>query len=91
MQEELMKQVLFLATIVAPIVTGLVEIVKRTVVLKNNYIPVVALVCGVLVGFLMQPLFPDVDLYLRLWAGGIAGMTSVGLYETTTTRTGLSK
>ena len=91
MQEELMKQVLFLATIAAPMVTGLVEIVKRTVVLKNNYIPLVALTCGVLVGFLMQPLFPDVDLYLRLWAGGISGMTSVGLYETATTRTGVTK
>lgn len=91
MGEELMVQVLFLSTLVAPVVTGLVEIIKRAVTLKNNYIPLVALVCGVAVGFLAQPIFPDVDLYLRMWAGGLAGMTSVGLYETTTKREGLSK
>lgn len=91
MGEELMVQVLLLSTVVAPVVTGLVEIFKRAVAFPTNYVPLVALVLGIVVGFVAQPIFPDVDLYLRLWAGGIAGMTSVGLYETTTTRTGTTK
>lgn len=91
MKEELMIQVLALATFVAPVVTGLVEIIKRAVTLKNNYIPLLALVVGVAVGFVAQPIFPDVDLYLRAWAGGLAGMTSVGLYEFGTKREGSTK
>lgn len=91
MAESLMIQMLALVTFVAPVVTGLVEIVKRAVTLKNNLIPLVALLVGVLVGFATQPIFPDVDLYLRLWAGGLAGMTSVGLYEFGTKREGTTK
>lgn len=91
MAEALMIQMLALVTFVAPVVTGLVEIVKRAVALKNNLIPLVALVVGVVVGFAAQPIFPDVDLYLRLWAGGLAGMTSVGLYEFGTKREGTTK
>lgn len=75
-----MEQVLLFATIISPIILALVELVKQTVKFPKNYVPLVALIVGLAVGFASQP-FTELDLVLRLWAGGIAGLSATGLFE----------
>lgn len=85
-----MEAVLLFATLIAPIILALVEVVKKTVNVKVNLLPVIALVLGLLVGFVAQP-FTDLDLVLRLWAGGLAGLTATGMFELVTNRFGTTK
>ncbi|WLD95445.1 holin [Alkalihalobacillus sp. AL-G] len=75
-----MEQVLLFASVMAPIVTGLTEVVKRTVHISKRYVSLVSLLIGIAVGLLAYPL-TDLDWVLRIWAGGIAGLAATGLYE----------
>lgn len=75
-----MAEVLIFATVIAPIILGLVELVKRTAGIPANFIPLVALFVGILVGYLGY-IFTDLDLAHRLWAGGLAGLAATGLFE----------
>lgn len=76
-----METVLLFATILAPIVVALVELIKRTATqFPSNFIPLMAFVVGVLVGLVAYP-FTDLDAVLRLWAGGFAGLAATGLFE----------
>lgn len=85
-----MEQVLIFATILSPIILALMEVVKRTVVIKNNFLPLIALIVGVFVGFIAQP-FTDLDVVLRLWSGGLAGLAATGLFELGAKRSGTTK
>ncbi|MFC4355292.1 holin [Chryseomicrobium palamuruense] len=75
-----MQDILIFATIVLPIVTALVELVKRSIILPKNIVPLIALVIGLLVGGVAYP-FSDLDLTMRLWSGGLAGLAATGLFE----------
>lgn len=90
MENEMMSQVLIFTTILAPIVLALVEVFKKAVKVPVNILPIVSLGIGLIVGIASSP-FTDMDLVLRLWAGGIAGLGGTGLYEVFRTREGESK
>ncbi len=75
-----MEQVIMFATVLAPIVTALVELVKKTVNIPKKYVPALSLVIGLGVGVVAQP-FTDLEIVLRLWAGGFAGLGGTGLFE----------
>ncbi|SES02422.1 holin [Salipaludibacillus aurantiacus] len=75
-----MQEVLMLATIIAPVVTGVVQGIKKTGFLNKQFAPLVAIIIGLLLGAAAFP-FADVDMAERLWAGGISGLASVGLFE----------
>ncbi|WP_117168885.1 holin [Paraliobacillus sediminis] len=75
-----MEQVLIFATVLLPIVTALVELVKKTVNLPKNIVPAVSFVVGIAIGAVAYP-FSDLDLIMRLWAGGFAGLAGTGLFE----------
>lgn len=75
-----MTSVLIFATILAPIVLAMVELIKRTGNVKKNYIPLIAFAVGIFIGFAATP-FTDLDMVLRLWAGGLAGLSATGLFE----------
>ncbi|GAA5416186.1 hypothetical protein Pryu01_01218 [Paraliobacillus ryukyuensis] len=75
-----MEQVLIFATVLLPIVTSLVELVKRTVNIPKNIVPMISLVVGLAVGAASYP-FTDLELIMRLWAGGFAGLAGTGLFE----------
>jgi hypothetical protein len=77
-----MEQVLIFATILVPIVTALVELVKRTVKMPRNFVPLLAFVLGFVVAALAYP-FTDLAIDLRLWAGAFAGLAATGLFELT--------
>ncbi|WP_156647155.1 holin [Lentibacillus sp. JNUCC-1] len=85
-----MQQTLIFATIIAPVVAALVELVKKTVKVKKNYLPAVSLLIGLIIGILAYP-FTDMELALRLWAGGFAGLAGTGLFELIKQRQGVSK
>ncbi|AKD29031.1 MULTISPECIES: holin [Bacillus] len=85
-----MEEVLIFATILAPILTALVQLVKKTVKLPTNIVPALSFVIGIGLGAIAYP-FTDLDLVLRLWAGGFAGLAATGLFEIGTKREGTTK
>ncbi|WFF76420.1 holin [Bacillus velezensis] len=85
-----MEEVLIFATILAPILTALVQLVKKTVKLPTNIVPALSFVIGIGLGAIAYP-FTDLDLVLRLWAGGFAGLAVTGLFEIGTKREGTTK
>ncbi|GEM02192.1 Bacteriophage A118-like holin, Hol118 [Halolactibacillus halophilus] len=85
-----MEQVLVFATLLLPIVTAVVELVKKTVNISKNYLPLISLIVGLLVGAIAYP-FTDFELVLRLWAGGFAGLSGTGLFELIKKRDGMTK
>lgn len=85
-----MEQILILATLIAPIVTGMVQALKAGFTIKKNLLPFVAVLVGILLGFLAYP-FSDIETTSRIWAGGMAGLASVGLFELGNQRQGETK
>lgn len=75
-----MEEILILATAIALVVGGVVEAVKRATNVNKRYLPIVALTVGIGVG--ASAYFLDAEIGHRMWAGGIAGLMSVGLFET---------
>lgn len=75
-----MTNVLIFATILAPIILAMVQLIKVTANIPKNYIPLIAFAVGIFIGFAASP-FTDLDLVLRLWAGGLAGLSATGLFE----------
>lgn len=83
MENQVMVDVLAFATVIGVVVGAFLEMIKRIIDGKMNkkYIPLIAFVIGLIVGAAAYP-FTEMDLVLRLWAGGIAGWMSSGIYET---------
>ncbi|QOT12945.1 holin [Paenibacillus sp. JNUCC32] len=80
MKNEVLTSVLTFATTLAVIVLALVQFVKKTINMPSNVVPWIGLGIGVLVGAAAYP-FTDLDLTLRLWAGGFAGLSATGFFE----------
>ena len=90
MENEIMQQILIFTTLLAPIVAAIVQVIKGTVKLPNNALPIVSLVAGLAIGSVAFP-FTDMNITLRLWAGAFAGLGGTGLYEVFTNRIGSTK
>lgn len=75
-----MTETLLFATILSPVVVGLVEVAKQTFKLGTQYAPITALTLGILVGIAAVP-FTEMDWLLRAWAGGLAGLAAMGLFD----------
>ncbi|GGL62102.1 holin [Sporolactobacillus putidus] len=75
-----MEQVLVLATILSPVITALVGLLKKSVSMPKNLVPVFAVVIGIVIGYFATP-FTDLNAVDRLWAGGLSGLSSTGLFE----------
>ncbi|AIQ46988.1 holin [Paenibacillus sp. FSL R7-0273] len=80
MVNEALSNVLAFASVLAVFVMALVQLVKNSINLPKQAIPAVGLVIGLLVGAVSYP-FTDMTLVLRLWAGGLAGLSATGLFE----------
>lgn len=74
-----MQEILAIATIIAPITSGAVQAVKKATNVNKRYLPILAVVVGVALG--AAAFFVDIGLGERIWAGGISGLASVGLFE----------
>lgn len=74
-----MVDILAMSTAISAITSGLVQAVKQTNFIKKEYLPLSAVVIGMLLGAVA--VFMDIDLASRLWAGGISGLAATGLFE----------
>ncbi|MFG6493748.1 holin [Fictibacillus sp. UD] len=75
-----MEQVLMFSSLLAPLVTAMMELLKRTFPIQKKYIPICSFFIGLFIGLLASP-FTNMNAELRLWSGGIAGLAATGLYE----------
>ena len=76
----MMEAVLIFATLLTPIVTALVELVKHTVSLPKNFVPLLSFVLGIVIAIVAYP-FTDLAIDHRAWAGTFAGLAATGLFE----------
>ncbi|MEK5435223.1 MULTISPECIES: holin [Paenibacillus] len=77
---EILDDVMAFASILAVFVLALVQLVKNSINIPRNAVPVIGLLIGLLIGAAAYP-FTDLDIVLRLWAGGFAGLSATGLFE----------
>lgn len=80
MEKELLNTVLAFASVLAVFVLAVVQMVKNTANVPKNLLPLIGLAIGLLVGAVAYP-FTDLNLTLRLWSGGLAGLSATGLFE----------
>lgn len=86
-----LDDVMAFASMLAVFVLALVQLVKKSIKLPRNAVPVVGFVIGLLTGVAAYP-FTELDVVLRLWAGGLAGLSATGLFELVfQQRTGMTK
>jgi len=80
MENQTLEAVLTFASLLAVFVLAAVQLVKNTVKMPSNIVPVIGLIIGLLIGAAAYP-FTTLDITLRLWAGGLAGLSATGLFE----------
>ncbi|OME67730.1 holin [Paenibacillus odorifer] len=77
---EILDDVMAFASILAVFVLALVQLVKNSINIPHNAVPTIGLLIGLLIGAAAYP-FTELDIVLRLWAGGLAGLSATGLFE----------
>lgn len=80
MENQNLTEVLAFASVLAVFVLALVQLVKASVNVPKNALPLVGLAIGLIVGAVAYP-FSNLELVLRLWSGGLAGLSATGLFE----------
>jgi hypothetical protein len=74
-----MKEILMLATVIAPITSALVQAIKVSFKVDKRHLPLLSVVVGVALG--ASATFLGAELTIRMWAGGISGLAATGLFE----------
>ncbi|WP_313637821.1 holin [Paenibacillus sp.] len=77
---KILDDVMAFASILAVFVLALVQLVKNNINIRRNVVPIIGLLIGLLIGAVAYP-FTELDIVLRLWAGGLAGLSATGLFE----------
>ncbi len=72
------EQILLLVSILTPIIAGIIELLKQAG-LNTKYAPIAAVLIGIALGIFY--VFGDIELAIRLWAGGLAGLAASGFYS----------
>ena len=74
-----MVEILAMATVIAPVTGGLLQVVKKATQVNKRYVPLMAVALGIVLG--AAAVFLETDIVLRVWAGGISGLAATGLFE----------
>lgn len=69
-----------IAVALLAIITGFVEIVKKTFNISSRYLPITSVVVGIFVAIVVWPL-TDYSLYIMIVAGLIGGLASSGAFD----------
>jgi hypothetical protein len=80
MENQNLTEVFAFASLLSVFVLAIVQLVKVAVNVPKNILPLVGLGVGLVIGLVSFP-FTDLELVLRLWAGGLAGLSATGLFE----------
>lgn len=78
--EELVNNAVLVAVILAPLTTGIIEVVKRTVDISERYLPIASLLVGIFVAILIA-LGTGQDLVQYTLVGIVGGLSASGLYD----------
>ena len=80
MIEELMNNAVLMALALAPITTGMIEVVKRTANIQERYLPLVSLLSGIAIAVVIA-LGTGQDIVQYILVGVIGGLSASGLYD----------
>ena len=78
--EELLNNAVLVATILAPLTTGLIQVVKQTVNVDKQYLPALSLIVAVLLAVLLAAATGQ-DLVQYVLVGLVGGLSASGLYD----------
>ncbi|MEJ7218737.1 holin [Staphylococcus gallinarum] len=88
-----MEQIIAFAGVIAIITGGIVSVIKKANFVPKNYLPVVAMVIGAVIGGLsvfIPELVTGLSFGGRLLAGLISGLMATGIWETFKNRQGVN-
>ncbi|MDW8567842.1 holin [Staphylococcus shinii] len=80
-----MEQIIAFAGIISVITIALTEVVKRTKTIPKNFIPIVSMVIGIVIGgitIFIPEIVSELSVAGRLLAGLISGLMATGIWET---------
>ena len=80
-----MEQIIAFAGIISVITIALTEVVKRTKTIPKNFIPIVSMVIGIVIGgvtIFIPEIVSELSIAGRLLAGLISGLMATGIWET---------
>ena len=78
---------MFTTSVFIPVITALVEVVKRTFKLNTRFLPLLSIVFGILIAILVegQVIFgleiEAMTIPVTVFMGGVLGLTASGLYS----------
>lgn len=75
-----LSDIIKFSLVLAPIVLALVGLVKVTTEIPHRYLPLIATLVGIGLGWASY-ILTDMPLEPRLWAGALAGLSATGLFE----------
>lgn len=82
MIEELMNNAVLVAVILAPLTTGIIEVIKQTLNIDARYLPILSLLVGIFVAVAIA-LGTGQDIFEYVLVGVIGGLSASGLYDQT--------
>ena len=80
MIEELVNNAVLVAVILAPLTTGIIEVVKQTLNINNRYLPILSLLVGIFVAVSIA-LGTGQDVVQFVLVGIVGGLSASGLYD----------
>ena len=80
MIEELVNNAVLVAVILAPLTTGIIEVVKQTLNIDARYLPILSLLVGVFVAVAIA-LGTGQDVVQFVLVGIVGGLSASGLYD----------
>ncbi|RYL93846.1 holin [Sporolactobacillus sp. THM7-4] len=78
---EMITGILIISSIITPVITAVVQAVKRAGLIGDNFLPLTAFGIGLFLGFCSSSIFTDAPMAYLIWAGGISGLAATGLFE----------
>lgn len=80
MIEELVNNAVLVAVILAPLTTGIIEVVKQTLSIDARYLPILSLLVGIFVAVAIA-LGTGQDVVQFVLVGIVGGLSASGLYD----------
>lgn len=80
MVEELINNAVLVAVILAPLTTGIIEVVKQTLNIDARYLPILSLLVGIFVAVAIA-LGTGQDVVQFVLVGIVGGLSASGLYD----------